>query len=81
MDMLNSEDTKALSRARRIIAEGQILLVAVDSNAFFEGTGKDRRVNLHQNWMGQFRRLAKRGERLLMSSVWDVEVRRHYSLV
>jgi hypothetical protein len=78
MQSQEADDSVALSRARKAISEGQALLVAVDSNAFFEGTGKDRRVSFNRNWMKKFRGLAARGERLLISSVWDIEVRRHF---
>lgn len=73
------EDSIGLERARNIIAESHHLLVAVDSNAFFEGTDHSRRISFNRNWMGKFRRLAAQGEKLLMSAVWDIEVKRHFS--
>lgn len=78
MQLLEADDTAALIRAKKIISEGGTLLVAVDSNAFFEGTGKDRYVSFNRAWMKAFRGLAARGERLLISSIWDIEIRRHF---
>jgi len=78
MPPVKHDDARAIERAGKVIAEGQTLLVAVDSNAFFEGTGAGRKVNFSQAWMGRFRQLAARGEKLLLSVVWDEEVRRHF---
>lgn len=79
MQSTEQEDIRSLEKARKQISEKKILLIAVDSNAFFEGLGSDRRVSFNQAWMGKFRQLATRGERLLMSAVWDEEVRRHFN--
>lgn len=78
MNSIELADAAALKKARRLILEGGNLLVAVDSNAFFTGMGKARRVSFNQDWINKFRGLAARGERLLLSSVWDVEIRRHF---
>lgn len=72
------ETSLALNKAREVIMDGHHLLIAVDSNAFFEGVGQDRHVNFNRPWMGQFRGLASRGEQMVMAAVWDVEVRRHF---
>lgn len=78
MHLSEREDAGSLSKARKLISEGQTLLVAVDSNAFFEGVGEGRRVSFNRAWMGKLRGLASQGEKLLMSAIWDIEVRRHF---
>jgi hypothetical protein len=79
MNLLDRYDSESLNKARKLVAEGGTLLIAIDSNAFFKGTGQNRQVDFNQNWMGKFRGLANKGEELLMSCIWDTEVKRHFS--